>query len=93
MNNFLKVDVPEDNIPDTKQSQITEDFITVPEGVYQGVSYKINNANFEEKDGKHYLKFDYDVKNLEEGKEKEFEQFLGEFLIHSLKTYVSANQS
>ena len=59
-------------------------YITVNEGIYNGVSYRINNTEFEDSDGKHFLKFDYDVKGLEEGKEKDFENYLGEFLINAL---------
>jgi len=59
-------------------------YITVNEGIYNGVSYRINNTEFEDRDGKHFLKFDYDVKGLEEGMEEEFEHYIGEFLINAL---------
>ena len=63
-------------------------FITVPDGDYKGVSYKIKKAEFETRDGKKYLKFDYDVKGLTPGDEIEFEQYLGNFIIESLRWYL-----
>lgn len=59
-------------------------YITVQEGMYKGVSYKINNTEFEEKDGGHFLKFDYDVKGLDASKEEDFENYLGEYLLRAL---------
>jgi hypothetical protein len=67
-------------------------YITVQEGIYQGVTYKINNAEVIEKDGEHFLKFDYDVKGLEKGKEKDFENYLGDFIINALKWAVEQDK-
>jgi hypothetical protein len=47
--------------------------------------YRIKSTEFVEEDGKHLLKFDYDVKGLTPGEEKEFENFLGELVIRALK--------
>ncbi len=61
-----------------------ERFISIKEGIWMGVEYRINNAEFVDKDGFTYLKFDYDVKGLDESKSDEFEKFLGEFITRAI---------
>ncbi len=62
-----------------------EKYVVVKEGVFAGISYKINDAKFVEKKGKHLLELDYDVKDLPEGQEIEFENYLGEFVLRALQ--------
>ena len=60
-------------------------FMTIPEGEYKGVSYKINNAQFVEKDGKDYLELDYDVQGLDERDAAEFEKYIGDTAVKALE--------
>ena len=62
-----------------------DEYVNVREGAFIGAMYKINKADFIDDNGKSLLQLDYDVLNLEEGKEKEFEQWLGEFVIRALE--------
>jgi hypothetical protein len=59
---------------------------------FVGVYYRIRNTEVVERDGKHFLKFDYDVKNLNEADEKEFEHYLGELLIRALEWSVEQDK-
>ena len=68
-------------------------FVTISYGIYEGVSYKINEAKFVEKNGKDYIELDYDVKDLAEGKELEFEQYMGNLMIEALKYAVKNDKS
>lgn len=64
---------------------MSEKFITIKEGTWMGVEYRIKSAEFIEKDGYPLLKFDYDVRGLDESKSEEFEHFLGEFITRALE--------
>ena len=68
-------------------------YITLPDGDYKGVSYKINEAKFIEKDGKDYIKLDYNVKDLPEGQELEFEQYMGELVVKVLEYAVKDKEN
>ena len=75
------------------RSNPEKDFVIInDDSKFKGVSYRINNTEFVEEDGKHLLKFDYDVKGLREGDEIEFEQFLGEFIIRALKWAIEEDE-
>ncbi len=59
----------------------TEKYITIQEGVYQGVSYKINYVGFAPDDtGSTIMKFDYEVKGLQDDNSDDFEQYLGRLI-------------
>lgn len=62
-----------------------DQYVDVTEGKYTGTMYKINKAEFTDVNGKNVLKLDYDVINLSEGHEEEFEQWLGEHIIRALQ--------
>jgi len=79
-----------DKIPIKNEKNIN--YITVPDGDYEGVSYKINNVEVIEDEKGNFLKFDYDVKGLNEGDEKEFEHYLGDFIIKSLEDFLETNK-
>lgn len=69
-----------------------DQYVAVNEGPFVGVMYKINNAQFVAADGGgNLLQLDYDVLNLDEGKEGEFEQWIGEFAVRAL-TYAIENE-
>lgn len=60
---------------------ILENYTTIEEGFWNGVSYRINNAEVvEEADGACKIMLDYDVKNLEDRNSQEFESFLGSLI-------------
>ena len=60
-------------------------------GKYNGVSYKINNVNVIERDGKTFIEFDYDVFGLDEQNTDEFEKYLGNMLIESIEQLIESN--
>ena len=60
------------------------DFVTIPEGDYKGVLYKINEAEIVEKDGKNYLKLDYDVRGLDNRDAAEFEHHISNAVLEAL---------
>lgn len=63
---------------------MTENYTTIGEGIWYGVSYRINEAKVVEEHGKSYIMLDYDVKNLEDKDSDEFERFLGGLVTASL---------
>lgn len=60
-------------------------YITIPEGRYKGVSYRINDSSFIEQDGKNYVKLDYDVNGLDDEDSVEFESFLGDLVVKAIE--------
>ncbi len=60
-------------------------YVVVEDGEFKDIMYKINGAKFKEVDNHDVLQLDYDVLNLPEGKERDFEQYLGEFVIRALE--------
>lgn len=61
------------------------EYITIREGVWKGVTYKVNGIDVVEEDGKVFYKMDYRVKNLPEGQSEEFEKFLGVLVSKTLR--------
>lgn len=62
-----------------------DEYVDVREGEFVGAMYKINHCEFNDDDGKHFLKMDYDVLNLPEDRERDFENWLGEFVLRALQ--------
>lgn len=66
------------------------DYVTIQEGIFQGVAYRINSCSVDEKpdsNGSYVMKFDYDVHGLDAGNEQEFEYFLGDYLTRAISEY------
>ena len=65
----------------------------IEEGKFKGSMYVVNDAGFELVDhGKRMLKVDYDVINLPEGKEQEFDQWIAK-QVHDALIYAVENDN
>jgi len=67
---------------------MSEDYITITEGLFKGVAYRIRNAEYVEEGGNNFVKFDYDTKGLDEEKAEEFETMLKNKIIDHLRKYL-----
>lgn len=69
-----------------------QDYITVSEGLFMGVSYRIRDAKFVEENGKNLVKLDYDVRNLLEKDTLKFEKFLGDIVTKALQDAIREDE-
>lgn len=60
-------------------------YVLIGEGKWKGVSYNISSAAVEIQNGHPVLKFDYDVKGLDDTQSIDFERFLGEMLVRLIE--------
>lgn len=72
---------------------MSENYITIQEGMFNGVSYRIRDAEVVEKEDGHFIKFDYDAKGLDDEKAPEFEKMLGELITKALEEAVNADNN
>jgi len=72
----------------------TPEYISIDDNSkFNGVSYKITHAEFIEEDGKHLLRFEYDVNNLKDKDVTEFEDYLGKLIINTLKEAIERDKT
>lgn len=71
---------------------MSENYVTIKEGMFNGVSYRIRDAKFVEEDGGHLIKFDYDAKGLDDSKAPEFEQMLGNLILSALDDIIKEDK-
>lgn len=72
---------------------MSENYITIGEGIFKGVSYRIKEAKVVEEDGGHFIKFDYDAKGLDDEKAPEFESMLGGLILQALEDAIERDKS
>lgn len=69
-----------------------KDYITINEGIFKGVSYRIRDAEMVDENDKTLVKLDYDVRNLLERDTLDFEKFLGDFVIAALEDAIKYDE-
>jgi len=70
----------------------SKDYITITEGMFDGVSYRIRDAEFVEEGDKNLIKFDYDVKGLREEDTKKFEDFMSKMVLQAIEYAVQTDE-